>query len=86
MTLVEQTALTSRNITGGYLVNVLTGSISLQTEHHLFPMMPTANLDKAQPLVRAFFKKHGFVYRESNLIECVKFNIAALRVGDLHLD
>ena len=81
MTLVEQTALTSRNITGGYLVNVLTGYISLQTEHHLFPMMPTAHLDKAQPLVRAFFKKHGFVYRESNLLECVKFNIAALRTG-----
>jgi len=86
MTLVEQTALTSRNITGGYVINLLTGYISLQTEHHLFPMMPTANLDKAQPLVRSFFKKHGLVYRESNLYECVKFNIAALRHGNLHLD
>ena len=28
MTLVEQTALTSRNITGGYIVNLLTGYIS----------------------------------------------------------
>jgi len=88
MTLVEQTALTSRNITGGYVVNVLTGYISLQTEHHLFPMMPTAHLDKAQPLVREFFKKHKLQYRESNLLECVKFNIAALRhdVDDLHRD
>ena len=86
MTLAEQTALTSRNITGGYVVNVLTGYISLQTEHHLFPMMPTARLSDAQPHVRAFFAKHGFVYRESNLVECVKFNIAALRHGDLHLD
>ena len=86
MTLAEQTALTSRNITGGYVVNVLTGYISLQTEHHLFPMMPTARLEKAQPHVRTFFAKHGFVYRESNLVECVKFNIAALRHGDLHLD
>merc|ERR1719378_478349 len=67
MTLVEQTALTSRNITGGYVVNLLTGYISLQTEHHLFPMMPTAHLSKCQPYVRAFFKKHGFQYRESNL-------------------
>merc|ERR1719181_2541413 len=78
LTLVEQTALTSRNITGGYIVNVLTGYISLQTEHHLFPMMPTAHLSKAQPLVRDFFKKHNLVYRESNLFECVRFNIAAL--------
>jgi len=83
MTLVEQTALTSRNITGGYVMNVLTGFISLQTEHHLFPMMPTANLEAAQPYVRAFFKKHGFTYRESNLVQCVKFNIAALEFAHL---
>ena len=83
MTLAEQTALTSRNITGGYVVNVLTGYISLQTEHHLFPMMPTAHLDKAQPLVRAFFKKHKLLYRESNLLECVKYNIKALEFGHL---
>ena len=86
LTLVEQTALTSRNITGGYVVNVLTGYISLQTEHHLFPMMPTAHLEKCQPYVKAFFKKHNLLYRESNLVECVKFNIAALRHGNLHLD
>merc|ERR1719198_2788200 len=87
MTLVEQTALTSRNITGGYLVNVLTGYISFQTEHHLFPMIPTANLEKVQPLVRSFFKEQGLIYRESNLIECVKLNIKALALGeapDLH--
>jgi fatty acid desaturase len=36
LSLVEQTALTSRNITGGFLVNILTGFISLQTEHHLW--------------------------------------------------
>jgi fatty acid desaturase len=78
MTLVEQTALTSRNITGGYLVNLLTGYISLQTEHHLWPMMPTGHLEKAQPLCRAFFAKHGLLYRESNLYECVRYNIKAL--------
>jgi len=83
MTLVEQTALTSRNITGGHVMNVLTGYISLQTEHHLFPMMPTANLDRAQPLVRAFFKEHGLLYRESNLVECVKYNIKALEFSHL---
>lgn len=79
MTLVEQTALTSRNITGGYVVNLLTGYISLQTEHHLWPMMPTCHLEKAQPLCRAFFRKHGLHYRESNLAECVRYNIKALK-------
>lgn len=57
---------------------MLTGYISLQTEHHLFPMMPTANLEHCQPLTRAFFKKWGLEYRESNLLECVKLNIKAL--------
>ena len=102
---------------------MLTGYISLQTEHHLFPMMPTSKLDKvgpthspnpspypnpnpnpgpkpwpqtldpepnsrprlyqAQPLVRAFFKEHGLLYRESNLVECVKYNIKALEFAHL---
>lgn len=83
MTLVEQTARTSRNITGGYIMNILTGYISLQTEHHLWPMMPTAHLSKAQTLTRSFFKKHGFEYRESNLIACVGYNIRALRYAHL---
>ena len=36
----------------------------------------------------ALFKKHGFEYRESNLYECVKFNIKPLRadVGDAKQD
>uniref|UniRef100_A0A7S0DJH6 Cytochrome b5 heme-binding domain-containing protein n=1 Tax=Amorphochlora amoebiformis TaxID=1561963 RepID=A0A7S0DJH6_9EUKA len=79
MTLVEQTSKTSRNITGGYIADLLTGFISLQTEHHLFPMMPTANLAKARPYVMKFFKEHGLEYREGNIIECVRYNIRALR-------
>merc|ERR1711937_662049 len=75
MTLVEQTSKTSRNISGGYVANLLTGFLSLQTEHHLFPMMPTANLSKARPLVMEFFKKHGLEYREGSIVECVKQNI-----------
>eukprot|EP00310_Coccolithus_braarudii_P016686 CAMPEP_0183350568 /NCGR_PEP_ID=MMETSP0164_2-20130417/20537_1 /TAXON_ID=221442 /ORGANISM="Coccolithus pelagicus ssp braarudi, Strain PLY182g" /LENGTH=412 /DNA_ID=CAMNT_0025522531 /DNA_START=42 /DNA_END=1280 /DNA_ORIENTATION=+ len=83
MTLVKQTALTSRNITGGYMMNILTGFISLQTEHHLWPMMPTAHLSKAQVLTRSFFKKWDLEYRESNLVECVWYNIRALRYEHL---
>merc|ERR1719235_2404848 len=79
MTLVEQTSKTSRNITGGYIANLLTGFLSLQTEHHLFPMMPTANLDKARPHVIKFFKDHGLEYRKGNIVECVQQNIKALR-------
>merc|ERR1712054_550898 len=75
------TSLVRGFLTG--IVNLLTGYISLQTEHHLFPMMPTVHLDKAQPYCREFFKKWGLQYRESNLVECVKFNIAALEYAHL---
>lgn len=78
LTLAEQTSKTSRNIKGGYLINVLTGYISLQTEHHLFPMIPTSNLEKVQPRVCAFFKEWGLEYREDNIFECVKLCMAAL--------
>ena len=79
LTLVEQTSLTSRNITGGYITNLLTGFLSLQTEHHLFPTMPTSSLAKARPYVIKFFKKHGLEYREGTIIDCIQMNIRALK-------
>eukprot|EP00756_Hemistasia_phaeocysticola_P015748 Hpha_TRINITY_DN15431_c1_g6::TRINITY_DN15431_c1_g6_i1::g.174113::m.174113/K10226/FADS2; acyl-CoA 6-desaturase (Delta-6 desaturase) len=83
MTLVEQTSKTSCNIMGGRPMNFLTGYISLQTEHHLWPMMPTSNLEKAQEYTRAFFKKHGLEYREASIFGCVGRNIRALKYSHL---
>lgn len=83
MTLVEQTSKTSCNIMGGHWMNWCTGYISLQTEHHLWPMMPTANLEKAQVYTRAFFKKHGLEYREASIFGCVGRNLKALEFAHL---
>lgn len=68
--LAEQTARTTRNITGGLLMNFFSGNISLQIEHHLFPTMPPHNLAKVQPLVKEFFAEHNLPYEESSLWEC----------------
>jgi fatty acid desaturase len=69
MTLVEQTAKTSRNITGGWLVNVLTGFISLQTEHHLFPMMPTGHLETVRAPPAAVRAPHATSGARSSTFE-----------------
>jgi len=87
LTFAEQNALTSRNISGGLLVDYFSGRISRQVTHHLFPMMPTSNLARADPHVRAFLNKHGIEFREDSLLGCTIRNIQALETladGDLH--
>ena len=80
LSLVEQTALTSRNITGPWILHQFCGAISYQIEHHLCPMMPRSNLSNFQPLVRKFFKEHGLEYRESSIFECALRNMEQLHL------
>ena len=56
--------LTSRNIRGGPLVDVLLGGLNYQIEHHLFPSMPRPNLRKARPVVQRFCERNGVPYVE----------------------
>jgi len=51
--------LTARNIRGGRVTDVVFGGLNYQIEHHLFPSMPSANLRRAQPLVREFCRTRG---------------------------
>ena len=51
---LRKQVLTSRNVRGGWLVDVALGGLNYQIEHHLFPNMPRANLRRAQPIVRAY--------------------------------
>ena len=79
LSFAEQTCRTSRNIAGGALVDLFTGNISRQVEHHLFPMMPRSNLPAATPLVREFCQQHGLPFNSDSLLDCVRLNIACLR-------
>ncbi|OYO25166.1 acyl-CoA desaturase [Enemella dayhoffiae] len=54
--------LGSANISGGKVLHVLTGNLSHQIEHHLFPDMPSNRLGQIAPRVRALFERHGLEY------------------------
>jgi fatty acid desaturase len=65
---LRRQVLTSRNVRGGHLVNTALGGLNFQIEHHLFPSMPSANLRKAQPIVREYCRSLGVGYVECGLI------------------
>jgi fatty acid desaturase len=60
--------LTSRNIRGGPVVDVVLGGLNYQIEHHLFPSMPRPNLRRAQPVVQRFCERHGISYQETSAL------------------
>jgi fatty acid desaturase len=64
---LRRQVLTSRNVRGSRLVDLVLGGLNYQIEHHLFPNMPRPNLRHAQPLVRAFCRQHGLPYTEASL-------------------
>ncbi|EXG79705.1 fatty acid desaturase family protein [Cryptosporangium arvum] len=66
---LRRQVLTSRNVRGGPILDVALGGLNYQIEHHLFPSMPTANLPKAQPIVRAYCAEIGVPYGETGLID-----------------
>jgi fatty acid desaturase len=65
---LRRQVLTSRNVRGGRLLDVLLGGLNHQIEHHLFPHMPTPNLRQAQPIVRAYCAELGVPYESTGLL------------------
>ena len=66
---LRRQVLTSRNVRGGRLTDVLLGGLNYQIEHHLFPYLPRASLRRAQPLVRDHCLSHGLPYVETTLVD-----------------
>jgi len=60
--------LTSRNVSGGPVVETLLGGLNYQIEHHLFPAMPRPSLRRCRLLVRAFCSQTGVLYCEKGLV------------------
>ncbi|HEY0254193.1 MAG TPA: acyl-CoA desaturase [Kofleriaceae bacterium] len=58
--------LGSCNITGGPLFHLLSGNLSHQIEHHLFPDLPSNHYPKVAPQVEAVCKKHGVPYNKGS--------------------
>lgn len=76
---VERQVITSRNVTGGRLTNVVLGGLNYQIEHHLFPTMPRANLARVQPLIREFCAAFCLDYREETLFGSYRAAARSLR-------
>jgi linoleoyl-CoA desaturase len=54
--------LGSCNIGGGKLFHILSGNLSHQIEHHLFPDMPSNRYPEVAPRVQALAKRYGLNY------------------------
>jgi len=58
--------LGSCNITGGPLFHVLSGNLSHQIEHHLFPDMPSNRYPEIAPRVEEICARHGVPYNKGS--------------------
>ena len=59
--------LGSANITGGKLFHILSGNLSHQIEHHLFPDIPARRYPEAAVEVKALCEKYGITYNTGGL-------------------
>ena len=64
---LRRQVLTSRNVRGGWLTDLLLGGLNYQVEHHLFPNMPRPSLRTAQRIVRAYCDDRRIAYTETSL-------------------
>ncbi len=66
---LRRQVLTSRNISGNWLMDSYMGGLNYQIEHHLFPNMPRPHLARAQEIVKEYCETHRILYTEATLPE-----------------
>jgi linoleoyl-CoA desaturase len=59
--------LGSANISGSKAMHFMTGNLSFQIEHHLFPDLPSNRYQQIAPQVQALFDKYGLKYTTGSL-------------------
>jgi linoleoyl-CoA desaturase len=59
--------LGSANISGSSLLHLMTGNLSFQIEHHLFPDLPSNRYAEIAPQVRELFDRYGLNYVTGSL-------------------
>jgi fatty acid desaturase len=75
--------LSSCNIGGGALFHILSGNLSHQIEHHLFPDMPSNRYPEVAPRVRALAARYGLPYNTGSLSQ--QFGSTTWRIWKLSL-
>jgi fatty acid desaturase len=63
--------LGSANITGSPLMHFMTGNLSFQIEHHLFPDLPSNRYQEIAPKVRELFERYELTYTTGSLVQQV---------------
>ncbi|MEV4389199.1 acyl-CoA desaturase [Micromonospora sp. NPDC049580] len=61
--------MTSRNVRGGLVTEIVYGGLNYQIEHHLFPSMPVPGLRRVRPLVKDYCMQWGIPYTEVGIFE-----------------
>jgi linoleoyl-CoA desaturase len=59
--------LGSANITGGPLLHLMTGNLSFQVEHHLYPDLPSNRYAEIAPKVQEICERYGLPYISGSL-------------------
>jgi fatty acid desaturase len=59
--------LGSCNIDGGHLLHLMSGNLSHQIEHHLFPDLPSNRYAQIAPQIRALCERFGLPYTSGSL-------------------
>ncbi|HEX7535477.1 MAG TPA: acyl-CoA desaturase [Dermatophilaceae bacterium] len=59
--------LGSANISGSPLMHLMSGNLSFQIEHHLFPDLPSNRYQEIAPAVREVFERYALTYTSGSL-------------------
>ena len=59
--------LGSANITGGRLFHIMSGNLSHQIEHHLFPDLPARRYPELAPEIKEICERYGLAYNTGRL-------------------
>ncbi|MDQ5895616.1 MAG: NADPH-dependent stearoyl-CoA 9-desaturase, partial [Actinomycetota bacterium] len=59
--------LGAANITGSPAMHMMTGNLSFQIEHHLFPDLPSNRYQEISPKVKEIFDRYDLPYAEGSL-------------------
>lgn len=79
---LRRQVLTSRNVTGGWFMDMFMGGLNHQIEHHLFPSMARPQLRHSRRFVQEYCRDHGIPYTQTTLMRSYGIVIAYLnRVG-----
>jgi linoleoyl-CoA desaturase len=59
--------LGAANITGGELTHLMTGNLSFQVEHHLYPDLPSNRYKEIAPQIQELFERYGLTYATGSM-------------------